>query len=68
MHGRFLIGHDTVDEDNTPSLPQIRARDRPDAPPVRPRLNVAQMQVEALQVSSALLLINSSATYCCFAL
>ena len=52
-HGRLIIGDDTVDTASTPTLSQIRARDTPIALPIRPRLSIAQLQVEQIQVISA---------------
>ncbi|CAN6164175.1 unnamed protein product [Urochloa humidicola] len=48
-HGRFVIGDDTIDTTNAPTLTQVRARTTERTGPVRPRGPAALLQVQALQ-------------------
>jgi len=51
-HGRYWIGDSVIDRSTTRTLSQIRASTTSvsNHPPIRPRLEPAQHQVDALQV------------------
>ena len=56
-HGRYWIGDSILDTASTPTLSQIRARSTSSSPTIRPWLDSAQTQMEALQVISVLSVI-----------
>ena len=56
-YGRYWIGDSILDTASTPTLSQIRARSTSSSPTIRPWLDSAQTQMEALQVISVLSVI-----------
>jgi len=56
-YGRYWIGDSILDTASTPTLSQIRARSTSSSPTIRPRLDSAQTQMEALQVIFVLSII-----------
>jgi len=57
-HGRYFIGEGTLDTASTPTLVQIRARNTDSAPPIRPRLSVAELRVQELEVNPDLFIVH----------
>ena len=56
-YGQHWIGDSILDTASTPTLSQIRARSTSSCPTIRPWLDSAQTQMEALQVISVLSVI-----------
>lgn len=68
-HGRYWIGHGTLDTASTPTLSEIRARSTSLSPAIRSRPDTTQSRVEALQVISvtfvvSLLVLHISFLHC----
>jgi len=58
-HGRYFIGEGTLDTASTPTLSQIRARTTDSGLPIRPRLSVAELRVQELEVNLGLFIVHS---------
>jgi hypothetical protein len=57
-HEQYWLGDSTLDTATTPTLSQIRARSMSSSPAIRPRPDIAQYRVEALQVISVLFVVH----------
>jgi len=56
-HGRYAIGDGILDTATTPTLAQVRAQTTDTSVPIRPRLSLAEMRVQELQVISDLFIV-----------
>ena len=58
-HGRYFIGEGTLDTASTPTLAQVRARTTNSGLPIHPRLSVAELRVQELEVNLGLFIVHS---------
>ena len=58
-HGQYFIGEGTLDTASTPTLAQVRVRTTDSGLPICPRLSVAELRVQELEVNLGLLIVHS---------
>ena len=63
-HGQYFIGEGTLDTASTPTLAQVRARTTDSDLPIRPRLSVAALRVQELEVNPGLFIVHSICIFC----